>query len=155
MMLTNLRFDGCSKSYKQELIEDCIQLRMSSGLVHLCLSAYGGEAGAIISVKKMKDFYLMVKAEEEDQISQIRLKDLERLSDMPLSFPERASLERSSAYIGMKLMWIVRQFLLGQKFPNGSLKQQEWMTVCHDLLDLITESDFLEIMFEIDPSTYF
>lgn len=74
---------------------------------------------------------------------------------MPFSFPGRASLERSSAYIGVKLMWIIRQFLLGHKFPKGLFKHEEWRTICHDLLDLITESDFIQIMFEIDPSIYF
>jgi hypothetical protein len=36
------------------------------------------------------------------------LKDLEKLKDMPMSFPERAPLERSSTYIGYKLFWLVR-----------------------------------------------
>ena len=104
----------------------------------------------------MKDFYLMVKAEEERSGSKkISLKDLEKLKDMPMSFPERAPLEKSSTYIGVKLMWVIRQFLLCHKFPKGLFPKQEWKSICHDLLDLITEEDFIQIMFDIEPSIFF
>jgi len=50
----------------------------------------------------------MVKAEEEKSGSKhITLKDLEKLREMPMSFPERLPLEKSATYIGVKLMWII------------------------------------------------
>ena len=131
-------------------------MHLTSGLVHICLNAFGGETGAVMSVQRLKDFYLIVKAEEEKSGSKhITLKDLDKLKDMPMSFPERLPLEKSSTYIGVKLMWIIRQFLLGHKFPKGLFTTNEWKSICHDLLDLITEEDFIKIMLDIEPATYF
>lgn len=118
----NLRFDGCSLKYKEQLIGECFDMHLTSGLVSLCLETYG-EAGGMMAVKRMKDFYLMIKDEEDERLpNKATLKDIERLKDMPMSIPERIPLERSSTYIGVKLMWMVRQFLTGYKFPKGTFK---------------------------------
>jgi len=44
--------------------------------------------------------------------------------------------------------------LQGYKFPTGIFPANEWKSICHDLLDLITEEDFIETMFNIEPATY-
>lgn len=33
-------------------------------------------------------------------------------------------IEKSHLYIGYKLLWIIRMFLDGKKFPNGDLEEE-------------------------------
>jgi hypothetical protein len=41
---------------------------------------------------------------------------------MPANLPKREFIERSSTYLGYKLMWATRLFLLGKKFPKGNFE---------------------------------
>jgi hypothetical protein len=74
---------------------------------------------------------------------------------MPLSDPERAELEKCSTYVGLKLLWATKLFLLGQKFPKNMFKRIEWRLLVHDIADAMTKSDCIETMTEISPKIYF
>ena len=75
---------------------------------------------------------------------------------MPANFPEREPLERSSTYLGFKLLWITRLFLIGKKFPrNQVLSKEIWEPAVHDILDLVTQPDFMKTMTEIDCQIFF
>ena len=38
---------------------------------------------------------------------------------MPANFHQREPLEKSSVYVGYKLLWVIRLLLLGKRFPKG------------------------------------
>jgi len=51
---------------------------------------------------------------------------------------ERVPLESSSVYMGQKLLWLARLYLLGKKFPIGLLTNLEWHIAVHDIVDFLT-----------------
>jgi hypothetical protein len=66
---------------------------------------------------------------------------------MTVDLGEKATLEKSSTYIGLKLMWLVRCYLLGNKFPKGFLKHNEFRSICCDVANLLTQNYFMDTMF--------
>lgn len=64
-------------------------------------------------------------------------------------------MEQSAQYLGLKLIWSTRCFLLGKKFPRGHFTTSEWQTLCHDILDFITTDEMIELMTAIDAAAYF
>lgn len=109
----------------------------------------------MIALMQLRDFYLEVRAEEKAKDLHTPLQDLLKLVDMPVNLPDRVPLERSSTYIGLKLLWATRLFLLGIKFPKGNFHRHEWRILTHDICDLITQNEYMETFLEIDPSAYF
>ena len=45
-ILINFRLDSCSKEYKVKLIDFCIQYKLTSAMMYICLNTYG-EQGAL------------------------------------------------------------------------------------------------------------
>lgn len=61
----------------------------------------------------------MVSDEESREVKETTLEEILKLVDMPFNYPERIPLEKSSKYIGLKILWASKIFLLGQKFPKN------------------------------------
>ena len=123
--------------------------------MYLCMSTYG-DSGPCEALLQLRDFYLDIRTEEETKdVPETTLKELNKLVDMPFNYPERIPLERSSTYIGLKLLWAIRLFLQGKKFPKHHFPRPEWRTLCHDVIDLITEASFMQTLLEIDASAFF
>ena len=74
---------------------------------------------------------------------------------MAADLPYRENIEKSAIYIGYKLLWVIRLTLLGKRFPTGYFEQRLWENVVHEILDLITNEDFMKTLFEIDASAFF
>ena len=99
--------------------------------------------------------------------------DLEELQNMLANDPDRDDIERSSKYLGYKLLWAIKLFLNGNKFPRDMFRRSEWHTsknranvepcnescewhvLVHDLIDLITHDNFIETLCEIDAGLFF
>lgn len=58
---------------------------------------------------------------------------------MPANNPKRDFIEKSSTYLGYKLLWAARLFLIGKKFPKGTFEMAVWNAVTHDVCELITQ----------------
>lgn len=67
----------------------------------------------------------------------------------------REVYEKSAVYIGYKLLWGIRLTLLGKRFPKGHYEMKLWQQIVHEVLDIITQEDFMKTLFEIDASAYF
>ena len=118
-LLMNFKFDACSQKYKLSLIDFCKKYHLTSGLMYLCLNTYG-EFGSLQALIQLKDFYMNKVLEEIEHDEQRTTRDdLHQLNRMPANFFDRVILERSSCYLGLKLLWTARQFLVGKKFPSG------------------------------------
>lgn len=74
---------------------------------------------------------------------------------MPATNPKRDAIEKSSTYLGYKLLWATRLFLIGKKFPKGTFEQHVWNAVVHDVCEQITQESFFKTMIEIDAEAYF
>ena len=74
---------------------------------------------------------------------------------MAADMPYRECLEKSAVYVGYKLLWAVRLTLLGKRFPKGHYEMRLWQDIVHDVLDIITQEDFMKTLVEVDASAFF
>ena len=81
--------------------------------------------------------------------------DLIELKSMPANLPKRETIERSSIYTGYKFLWAIRLLLLGKKFPKGHFDLQSWQDITHEVIDIITQEEYMQTLHEIDASAYF
>jgi hypothetical protein len=100
------------------LIDFCIQYKLTSAMIYLCLSSYE-EQGPLQAMTQLKDFYLDTLTNELCGEQLIHKDDLEALRQMPANLFDRILLERSSCYLGYKLLSTAQLFLSGKKFPRG------------------------------------
>ena len=68
---------------------------------------------------------------------------------------ERVPLESSSVYLGLKLLWLARMYLLGKKFPIGLLTNNEWHIAVHDIVNFLTQDEVIIQLTDIDAAAYF
>lgn len=64
-------------------------------------------------------------------------------------------IEKSHIYIGYKLFWIVKMFLQGKKFPEGTLEASQWRQHTYHIVDFISNEDNLSEMLDFDPEHLF
>lgn len=154
-ILINLKFDKCSQRFMGTLIDFCNKFKLSTALMYLCIQTYG-ELGPSVALMNLRDFYLTVVREEDAKDTpETSTNDLLKLIDMPFNYPERMPLERSSTYIGLKILWAAKIFLLGKKFPKNNFIRLEWKVLVHDIADLFTQEDFIETISEINAKLFF
>jgi nicotinic acid phosphoribosyltransferase len=90
---------------------------------------YRGKDGIREALHMLKNFYMMFKEEEMMKLNQteiITTLDLNELKKMKANLPRREFIERSSVYVGYKLLWAIRLLLLGKKFPKGHFDLTSW-----------------------------
>lgn len=61
--------------------------------------------------------------------------------------------QSQDSYTGLKLIWAAQNFIQGNKFPKGKLKNQQ--QICHQTLHLITQPHWIETLCEINTEAYF
>jgi len=81
--------------------------------------------------------------------------NLPQLRGLSANMQSREVFEKSAVYIGYKLLWVIRLTLLGKRFPKGHYEMKLWQSIVHEVLDIITQEDFMKTLFEIDASAYF
>ena len=52
-------------------------------------------------------------------------------------------------------MWVMKLFLEGKKFPQGTLNSFKWRVYVYDIVRFATNSEFLSWSLEFDPDTFF
>ena len=155
-ILVNTNFSLCSDRYIQKMIQFCRENRMSTGLFYLCISTQG-ELGTAAALFDMRYLYEQIKRDELNAkvVRVYSAEDVHELSAMPANLPARVAIEQSSCYVGYKLLWAIRMLLLGKKFPKGHFDQNTWHDLTHEVLDIITNPDFVKTLCEIDAQAYF
>ena len=63
---------------------------------------------------------------------------------------KKYDIEKSKAYIGYKLLWIIKMFLEGKSFPYGSLGQEKWRMHVYDIAHFVTTDEFLTELMNFD-----
>jgi len=46
-------------------------------------------------------------------------------------------VEKSSAYMGYKLLWIIKMYLMGRQVPYGSLAQERYESYTQEIAKMI------------------
>ena len=64
-------------------------------------------------------------------------------------------IEKSHIYIGYKLLWIIKMFLEGKKFPEGNLESSQWKQHTYHIVDFISNEDNLSELLDFDPEHFF
>lgn len=110
-----MQLDLSDYSQRQELIATCQVNCMISGLLYLMSS---GQEDAPVCNEILKALITLLRnatnAEaDKDDIYMILKVDSVR----------KYEIEKSKAYIGYKLLWILKMFLDGKNFPSGSLPE--------------------------------
>lgn len=72
-----------------------------------------------------------------------------------LTKKEKLEIEQSQTYIGYKLMWVMKMFLEGKKFPQGTLSSFKWRIYVYDIVRFATNQQFLEWFLAFDPDCFF
>lgn len=67
----------------------------------------------------------------------------------------KLEIERSSTYIGYKILWIIKLFLDGKKFPVGSLTSNRWQYYVMDIVRFCTNERFMIWFLEFDSDAFF
>lgn len=67
----------------------------------------------------------------------------------------RYQIEKSYLYTGYKLLWIVKMFLEGKKFPYGNLTQPQWQAHTFQIINFIMNDKYLNDVFIFDPEQFF
>jgi hypothetical protein len=78
----------------------------------------------------------------------------QKVKERELLIQERLAkldIEHSKTYIGYKLMWVIRLFLEGKKFPNGTLSSFKWRMYVFDIVRFITTPSYLSWFLNFDP----
>lgn len=52
-------------------------------------------------------------------------------------------------------MWVMKLFLEGKKFPQGTLTSFKWRVYVYDIVRFVTNTEFLSWCLEFDPDTFF
>jgi hypothetical protein len=60
--------------------------------------------------------------------------DLKILKDEFANKEEKRAAEKSHKYIGYKLLWVLKLFLNGRKYPQGYFREKKWRTYIHDIV---------------------
>jgi len=63
--------------------------------------------------------------------------DIQNLKEFPYDSKEKEKVEKSQIYLGYKILWVIRMFLNGLKFPHGTIKTSRWRTYIHDIIELV------------------
>ena len=81
--------------------------------------------------------------------------DITNLKEAPYESIDKQQIERSQTYLGYKILWILNLFLDGRKFPTGSIREPMWRSYLHDIIEFLTNQDYLKTLLSIDAETVF
>lgn len=68
---------------------------------------------------------------------------------------KKYEIEKSRAYIGYKLIWIMKIFLDGKMYPSGFLSPEKHRIHVYDIVNFLTNDFVLDEMLLFDSETFF
>lgn len=68
---------------------------------------------------------------------------------------DKLQIERSQTYLGYKILWIINLFIDGRKFPSGSIREQKWRSYIHDIIEFLSNQEYLKTLLSIDAESFF
>ena len=134
-----------------ELQHICQTKVLSSGLLYISTNIYQSEphAECLNVLFALFNLFKMSKIDTSK-------KDIYQLcftTDLPRE--RRKQTESSKLYLGYKLLWVLRQFLRGKKFPVGDFSEQKHHFYVFGVVKFITNQTILEYLLKIDAECFF
>jgi hypothetical protein len=80
---------------------------------------------------------------------------MQKMVDLPINSPQRTTIEKSQIYLGYKILWVVKLFLSGKKFPQGNIRDKKWRTYIHDIVEFVSTKGILDSLLTIDAESFF
>lgn len=68
---------------------------------------------------------------------------------------ERLRAEKSQYYLGYKILWVIRLFLNGKKFPHGNINETQWRNYVREIVDCISKENIMLDLLYIDAEAFF
>ena len=81
--------------------------------------------------------------------------DVRCIKDSSPESIERLNAEKSQIYLGYKILWVIRLFLNGKKFPQGNIPDKRWRQYVYEIVDCITQKNIMLDLLYIDAEAYF
>ncbi|CAI2383783.1 unnamed protein product [Moneuplotes crassus] len=134
--------------YFDQLQTICKEKMLTTALIHLIISStLGREKKACLQI--LNNVYNRFKQADKkrtlDEVKEILLKDDE----------SKFGIEASYEYIGIKLMYIIKLFIKGEKFPSGKLSKIQRIEFLGQSIEfLLREEESTELM-RLNARTFF
>lgn len=80
---------------------------------------------------------------------------IKAIKDLSPDSIERQTAERSQRYLGYKVLWAIRLFLNGKRFPFGNIPVFRWKSYIFELVSLISNENIMRDLLYIDSAAYF
>lgn len=81
--------------------------------------------------------------------------DLQMLRELDYNSPDKREIEKSNIYLGYKILWVIRLFIDGKKFPQGNIRERKWRSYIHDVIQVISTHEYLQMLLYIDAEALF
>lgn len=144
------------RSYLEVL---CSTNCLVSALLYLYTSVANEDAGCKQILEMMhKTMVDKLSQEEMERRKNPALRPLSRDDICQMATVDREkrySIEKSYLYTGYKLLWIVKMFLQGKKFPYGDLTVNQWKQHTFQIIHFIMNDNYLNDVFVCDPDEFF
>jgi hypothetical protein len=95
----------------------------------------------------------MLKVMTDAKNIEIQKEDIQ--SVLKVDSSRKYEIEKSRAYIGYKLMWIIKIFLDGKMYPTGYLSPEKHRIHIYDIVNFITLDFVLEDLLLFDSEVFF
>lgn len=60
------------------------------------------------------------------------------LRELEYDSADKKEIEKSSLYLGYKILWVIRLFIDGKKFPQGNIREKKWRSYIHDVIQFLS-----------------
>ena len=134
-IIINLSFGDCPKSLLFELVRFCEEKCLCTGLLYLqtAVSNPNEESLCVPVILTLLQLYRDAKRSNPGTLDEIRC-----VKDLSPDSQERLRAEKSQIYLGYKILWAIRLFLNGKKFPSGNIPEKLWRSYVLELVDCIS-----------------
>ena len=142
----------CPKSVILELIQFSEKNFLSSALLYLHTAVFDtkDDASCIHCILALLNLYSQAKEDNPGTMDEIRA-----IRDLSPDSIERIRAEKSHMYLGYKILWVIRMFLNGKKWPSGNIPQARWKNYVHEIVDCISQKNIMLDLLYIDAEAYF
>eukprot|EP00347_Sterkiella_histriomuscorum_P024298 403331615 len=151
-IIINLNFNQIEKKIVLEFIHFSEKQFLSTAILFLYTQVIEKKDNTSCVQVLCSLFDLYKKCSKNSQISMI---DLQMLREFDYESEEKKQIEKSQIYLGYKILWSIRLFIDGKKFPQGNIREHKWRSYIHDVIQFLSTPEYLKVLLEIDAETLF
>ncbi len=164
-IIVNLNLKRSPKTIVLEFIHFAEQHYLTTAILFLHTQVFEKKDNTSCTTVLCSLFDLYKKANKKNLQAMFMLKpqqagspqvvDITNLREAPYESLDKQQIERSQTYLGYKILWILNMFLDGRKFPAGSIKESMWRAYLHDIIEFLSNQEYLKTLLSIDAESVF